>query len=134
MSKGAKAVVQVVAHDPEKLQTFRTRSCPESKTLERYPIRSEWIALQRGPPRQSALVPAATRSATAFGNDAGKRCRRYCLTPCFALGTRRDGGVSRVAKGADCKSPGFGFPFNGNSENLSKFGLFPINRLGRVSE
>jgi hypothetical protein len=49
MSKGTKAVVQVVEHDPEKLQTFRTRSCSKSKTLERYPIQSERIALQRGP-------------------------------------------------------------------------------------
>jgi hypothetical protein len=47
MSKGAKAVVQVLEHDPEKLQIFRTRSCSKSKTLERYPIQSEWTALLR---------------------------------------------------------------------------------------
>src|SRR5450631_3525391 len=32
-------------HDPEKLQTFRTRSCSKSKTSERYPIQPETIAL-----------------------------------------------------------------------------------------
>jgi hypothetical protein len=32
-------------HDPEKLQTFRTRSCSKSKTLERYPVQPEWITL-----------------------------------------------------------------------------------------
>jgi hypothetical protein len=32
-------------HDPEKLQTFRTRSCSKSVTLERYPIQPETIAL-----------------------------------------------------------------------------------------
>jgi hypothetical protein len=32
-------------HDPEKLQTFRTRSCSRSKTLERYPIQPEWMTL-----------------------------------------------------------------------------------------
>jgi hypothetical protein len=35
------------------------------------------------------------------------RRSRYCLTLCNALVTRRDGGVSRVAKGADCKSEYF---------------------------
>jgi hypothetical protein len=32
-------------HDPEKLQTFRTRSCSELKTLERYQFQPEGIAL-----------------------------------------------------------------------------------------
>src|SRR5436305_7987897 len=33
-------------HDPEKLQTFWMRSCATSKTSERYPIRSDRMALQ----------------------------------------------------------------------------------------
>src|SRR5580704_3198411 len=33
-----------LAHDPEKLQTFRTRSCAKSWRLARYPIQFEWSA------------------------------------------------------------------------------------------
>ena len=35
-----------------------------------------------------------------------KRCGRYCVTPWNPLPSRSDGGVSRAAKGADCKSAG----------------------------
>jgi hypothetical protein len=52
------------------------------------------------------------------------RCLRYA----------RSGGVSRVAKGADCKSPNFAFRINVNSEKSRKFDPFLINRLERVSE
>ena len=34
-------------HDPEKLQTFRTRSCSKTMTLERHAIQFETIALQQ---------------------------------------------------------------------------------------
>src|SRR3984893_3039914 len=43
----ARASQPWLAHDPEKLQTFRTRSCAKSKRVERYPIQPERIALYR---------------------------------------------------------------------------------------
>src|ERR1700730_980957 len=46
----------------------------------------------------------------------------------------RYGGVSRAAKGADCKSDQFSFLRNGCSENHGKFSPSPINSLASVSE
>jgi hypothetical protein len=46
----------------------------------------------------------------------------------------RCGGVSRVAKGADCKSDHFALVINRHSEKDGKFGHNSINRLGRISE
>src|ERR1700730_2037134 len=43
----ARASQPWLAHDPEKLQTFRTRSCAKSKRVERYPIQPERMALYR---------------------------------------------------------------------------------------
>jgi hypothetical protein len=46
----------------------------------------------------------------------------------------RCGGVSRAAKGADCKSDRFTFIIKGFSETSHKFGASPPNRLARASE
>ena len=46
----------------------------------------------------------------------------------------RNGGVSRAAKGADCKSDNFAFPLNGFSEKLGQFGPSPLNKLADNSE
>jgi hypothetical protein len=46
----------------------------------------------------------------------------------------RGGGVSRVAKGADCKSGQLSIPFNGHSEDSAEFALKAINRLAAISE
>jgi hypothetical protein len=52
------------------------------------------------------------------------RCLRYA----------RSGGVSRVAKGADCKATSFCCLFNGLSDKMFTFDSFPISRLGAASE
>jgi hypothetical protein len=46
----------------------------------------------------------------------------------------RGGGVSRVAKGADCKSDHFGFCINKHSEKIAKSLSNHINRLAAISE
>jgi hypothetical protein len=46
-------------HDPEKLQTFRIRSCCKSRSSERDRIQAESIALQRnGAPSVQKARPA----------------------------------------------------------------------------
>jgi hypothetical protein len=46
----------------------------------------------------------------------------------------RNGGVSRAAKGADCKSSYFTFCINGHSEKNRQILLNHINSLGGISE
>jgi hypothetical protein len=68
-------------------------------------------------------------------NPLGRICRMAaCLSRCDSLGSPRGGGVSRVAKGADCKAPSSCRDINIPSENSSVFDLFPINRLDVDSE
>jgi hypothetical protein len=55
-------------------------------------------------PRKVADVARSPRLRRACG--IRERSRRYCVSPWKPLTTRPDGGVSRVAKGADCKSAG----------------------------
>jgi hypothetical protein len=44
------------------------------------------------------------------------------------------GGVTRAAKGADCKSPRTTNPLNTSSEKLLSFGALSVNRLAAISE
>src|ERR1700688_2245726 len=53
-----------LTHDPEKLQTFRTRSCVKAKLYRALAIQVESIAIE--PPRRNAR----TRSATWSGNSS----------------------------------------------------------------
>src|SRR5450631_13492 len=68
------SMVRPLEHDPEKLQTFRTRSCSKSKTPERYLIQPEWMALSSkyGPvaddgDRRRAVRPQPSRQHAACG-------------------------------------------------------------------
>jgi hypothetical protein len=74
------------------------------------PGEPEWSQSAPGRERNRSGQPiddAAQYGSCQRGRGGAWRCRgRYCLTAWGRLTTRPDGGVSRVAKGADCKSAG----------------------------
>src|ERR1700676_2688857 len=72
------------------------------------------------------VVHAGRRLGGVTEREEARWCRA-CLTHCGALSTPRDGGVSRAAKGADCKASSFLFVAKGHSEKSPEIALFSIN-------
>jgi hypothetical protein len=85
-----------------------------------------------GAARAAGRVRPAIVARTMIGNAARPASTMTEIRT--GRGTRRDGGVSRVAKGADCKSERVATSIKTHSEKSRKSGPLPVKRLAVISE
>src|SRR6185437_13594431 len=92
----------------DRLQSSGLRQCfPKCRgeQISTFAAKPDWGA-RSSPSLQWRLSLQLFGAPDAIPECESERCRRYCVTPWNPLPTRPDGGVSRAAKGADCKSAG----------------------------
>src|SRR5690348_4233199 len=90
----------------DRLQSSGLRQCfPKCRgeQISTFAAKPDWGA-RSSPSSQWRLSLQLFGAPDAIPECESERCRRYCVTPWNPLPTRPDGGVSRAAKGADCKS------------------------------
>jgi hypothetical protein len=110
---------RVLRYRPRGRASFFKASC-RTLGLRRHPDRSAF-------PQN---IPAGSRSRASLQND-GQTMTLLLRNPLGCLSYAASGGVSRAAKGDDCKSNRFSCNFNEHSEKFLKFSPFSINRLAQ---